>query len=127
MRYEIRKEADHTRIDVAGEYEPSSAIKILKAGIEAALAQGFHKLLVDARQLTGNPKTLQRFELGESVARFYHDTRGPDFIRVALVGHEPLIDKERFGQVVANNRGLPVKVTTDFEEALRFLELADPR
>lgn len=53
--------------------------------------------------------------------------RGPDFLRVALVGSEPLIDPERFGAVVANNRGLPVKATTDFEEALRFLGLDGPR
>jgi hypothetical protein len=127
MRYEIRKEADHTRIDVAGEYEAGAATRILEAGIEAALAQGNRRLLVDARQLTGNPRTMQRFELGESLARYYHEKRGKDFIRLAIVGNVPLIDPERFGEIVANNRGLPIKVTTDIEEALRFLELADPR
>jgi hypothetical protein len=127
MRYEIRQEADHTRIDVAGEYEASEAIRILETGIEAALAQGNRRLLVDARQLKGNPRTMQRFELGESIARYYHEKRGTDFIRLALVGNLPLVDPERFGEIVANNRGLPLKVTTDFEEALRFLELAGPR
>lgn len=124
LRYEIREEPGHTRLDVAGEYEAGAAIKILQAGIEAALAQGHKKLLVDARQVRGNPKTMQRFELGESIARFYHDKRGPDFLRAAIVANEPVVDPERFGQLVANNRGLPLKVTTDFDEALRFLDLA---
>jgi len=127
MRYEIRQEPGHTRVNVSGEYEPATAIAILQAGIEAALAHGFHKLLVDARQLTGNPKTMQRFEFSESIARFYHEKRGPDFLRLALVGNEPLIDPERFGAVVANNRGLPAKATTSMDEALKFLDLEGPR
>ena len=127
MRYEIRQEIGHTRLNVSGEYEPDTTITVFKAAIEAALAQGNHKLLIDLRQLTGNPKTMQRFEMGETISRFYHDKRGPDFLRVAAVGNEPLVDPERFAAVVANNRGLPVKVTTDFEEALRFLDLAGPR
>jgi len=127
MRYEVRQEIGHTRVNVSGEYEPDTTITVFKAAIEAAFAQGSHKLLVDVRQLTGNPKTMQRFELGETVSRFYHDKRGPDFLRVVVVGNEPLIDPERFAAVVANNRGLPAKATTSMEEALKFLELAGPR
>jgi hypothetical protein len=44
---------------------------------------------------------------------------------VAIVGVEPLVDRDRFGQTVAQNRGLPVKITTRLEEALSWLDIAD--
>jgi hypothetical protein len=72
---------------------------------------------------------VQRFDLADSISRFYHQTRvqspGGPLIRMAIVGSEPLIDRERFGEIVARNRGVPLKVTTDLDEALRWLELDD--
>jgi len=90
IRYEVKKAADHTRVDAAGEFD-----------------------VADARQV-----------LAESVTHFYHQERGAVVIRVAIVGVEPLVDRDRFGQTVAQNRGLPVKITTRMEEALSWLEIA---
>lgn len=124
IRYEVKKAADHTRVDAAGEFDVADARQVLAAAIEAALSHQHRKILVDCRQVTGAPNTLQRFELAESVTRFYHQERGAVVIRVAIVGVEPLVDPDRFGQTVAQNRGLPVKITTRMEEALSWLEIA---
>jgi len=45
-------------------------------------------------------------------------------IRVALVGNEPLIHPERFGEIVARNRGADARAFTDEAEALRWLGVA---
>ena len=38
-------------------------------------------------------------------------------------GNEPLIDHSRFGERVAKYCGVPGKATTDFDDALNWLEL----
>ena len=124
IRYEVKKAADHTRVDAAGEFDVADARQVLAAAIEAALRHQHRKILVDCRQVTGTPSTLQRFEWAESVTRFYHRERSGVVIRMAIVGVEPLIDRDRFGQSIAQNRGLPVKITTKLEEALSWLEIA---
>lgn len=126
MRFEIRKEADHTVVEAAGTYDDAGAREAIETAISTALAAGHRKLLVDARQVTGKPRTMQRFDLGQALARYYHEQRGGKVLRIAIIGHEPLIDPERFGEVVANNRGLPLRSTTDLGEALRFLEIEPP-
>jgi hypothetical protein len=42
-------------------------------------------------------------------------------IRVALLGHEPLIHPERFGEIVAARRGAVIRTFTDEDGALRWL------
>jgi hypothetical protein len=42
-------------------------------------------------------------------------------IAIAFYGIEPIIDPDRFGEIVARNRGLNVIVTTETEEATQFL------
>jgi len=41
--------------------------------------------------------------------------------RFAYVLSEAVIDPERFGETVARNRGMPVKVFTDLDAALSWL------
>jgi hypothetical protein len=124
VRHSVRAERDHTRVDVAGEFEATEAREVLRTALALALQNGHSKLLVDARQVTGNPRTMERFDLGENLARYYHETRGDRLVRIALVGKEPLVDPQKFGVLVAANRGVPVMVTTDIEEALRWLEVS---
>jgi hypothetical protein len=43
--------------------------------------------------------------------------------RFAVVGQEPLIDEERFGETVAVNRGINAKAATSLDEAISWLNL----
>jgi hypothetical protein len=47
-------------------------------------------------------------------------------VRLAVLGNEPIIDPNRFGEIVATNRGANVKVFTDDPMALEWL-LARPK
>ncbi|MEJ2722954.1 MAG: hypothetical protein P8181_17730, partial [bacterium] len=95
---------------------------------EALVDHGVRKVLVDCRELTGDPTTLERFLHATFAVRemdrfsslgLFHGTR------FAYVGVEPVVDKHRFGQKVATNRGLNVKVTLSTHDALQWLDI-DP-
>jgi hypothetical protein len=42
-------------------------------------------------------------------------------IRLAVLGHEPYVHPQRFGEIVAANRGAIARVFTDEAEALKWL------
>jgi hypothetical protein len=121
LQYEIRQAADHTWVDVVGEFDLVESKQMLAAVIDAAVAHNQNKVLLDCREVKGTPSTFERLELADSVARLYHQERCGAILRFAIVGVEPMVDPDRFGQTVAQNRGLPIRITTDMQEALAWL------
>ena len=78
-------------------------------------------LLVDVRGVAGRvPTILDRFEFGTRIAPKHYLEFDPR-IRLAVLGHEPMIHPERFGELVARNRGADARVFTDEAEALGWL------
>ena len=78
------------------------------------------KVLVDGRQLVGNPEPLERFYYGKYVAETVMQTvnrTGIDVPRFAYVLHEPVLDPKRFGETVAVNRGMRIKAFDDIKKA----------
>lgn len=74
------------------------------------------KLLIDLRDMTGEPKFMDRFRLGITAVRVF---RG--LSKVALVYKK--VESNRFAETVAVNRGLSTRITHDMEEAKRWLEV----
>jgi len=73
-------------------------------------------ILIDVRELTGaRPDGMELYDLGVLASR---DIIG---VPVAFVGSESFIDPRRFGESVARNRGLNLRVFTDMDEALKWL------
>jgi hypothetical protein len=119
---EFRSEAraDHVRAWMSGRYSHAAVLPLCERCFEAAAAAGRDALLVDARGITGRePTMVERYEWAVRIAELQarHEPR----IRVALLGHEPLIHPERFGEIVASNRGAVVRAFTDEAEALEWL------
>lgn len=114
-------------------FEPTSEWLLVRARGEYDIAwlKGFYRLiaataqsavpparavLVDARELTGGPLSdMDRYDLGVLVARELVSTPA------ALVGSLPFVDRRRFGESVARNRGANVRVFTDLDEAVAWL------
>lgn len=126
MNLDIAREEDILRVRVTGEFKLADANDCLVTVFEAIAQHKLAKVLVDCRQLMGEPTTLERFfhatfavhEMDRfSTAGVYRGTR------FAYVGHEPLIDRRRFGETVVTNRGLIVKVSLSEQEALQWLEM----
>ena len=78
-------------------------------------------VLIDIQQIEGDlPSFIERFTHGVEVAKMQwkHDS----IILIAIVGKEPFIDPERFGENVALNRGARGKVFTDTGEAVAWID-----
>jgi RimJ/RimL family protein N-acetyltransferase len=84
-----------------------------------AVGSGVRHLLVDTTRLVSTTPgtTFERLRLGESGAA----GAAASGIRIAFIGSEPFLDPERFGETVAVNRGLNVRVFTDEVAALTWL------
>lgn len=84
-----------------------------------AVGTGVRHLLADLTRAesTTPGSTMERHRLGEAGAA----TGAASGIKIALIGREPFIDAERFGETVAVNRGLNVRVFADEPAGLDWL------
>jgi hypothetical protein len=116
----IRVHADYLEVGCEGLYSRAETLRVGEEAYAAAARANRGAILVDARAITGRiPTILDRFEMGVRIARHYLET--DPRIRLAVVGHEPMIHPERFGELVARNRGADARVFTDGTEALDWL------
>ena len=78
------------------------------------------RVLVDVRGINGRvPTILDRFEFGVHIARNYLRVRRRGSASPCS-GHEPMIHPERFGELVARNRGADARVFTDEARGARL-------
>lgn len=116
------------RVKVAGAFSlPGAETNFLEILAAVASEQCF-KVLVDGRQVEGDPTTIQRFLYGsfaaESVASHIRNGRVTQTPQFAYVLQEPVLDPERFGETVALNRSLWVKVFENIDDARAWLSSA---
>lgn len=82
------------------------------------------KVLFDGSELVGEPTTMERFYYGEfaafEVSKLVH-LNGGDVPRFAYVLKPPVLDRQRFGETVAVNRGMIVRTFESREDALTWL------
>lgn len=121
IKYEITILPTHILVTGEGTYELAEVLRAIEAGFKAASAHKQTRILLDARKVKGNLSLMQRYEFGEAVAQLYGRRPEGSFYRIALVGNEPLLDPEHFGEVVAVNRAVPYKATMAMQEALDWL------
>ena len=80
---------------------------------------GATRVLVDCLQMGGSPTMLERYALAEFLARAMVELK--TFPRMAFLGKEPLVDPDRFGELVARNRGVRMRAVEQMEDALKWL------
>jgi hypothetical protein len=120
LRTTLRVHPDYLEIGCAGLYSRPEALRLGEMAYREAALAGRECLLIDVRQVTGRvPGIFDRFELGTRIARHYRDSEPR--VRLALLGHEPMIHPERFGELVARNRGADARVFTDQDAALAWI------
>ena len=120
LRLEAKTHADHVRLVCTGTYALADAIALYAEAFEITARAGRDAVLIDVRQITGRePGLTDRYDQAVAVAEF-QAARLPR-IRVAILGHEPMVHPERFGEIVAQNRGAQVRVFTDESAALAWL------
>ena len=122
IKFDITAQADFILVTTEGEYDFAEARHIIRLAFIAAAEHGSQKIMIDCRKLTGGLTAVQRFDLGEWLAEFYFQRPKVTLTPIAVVGNVPFIDPGRFGETVAVNRLVPLKVSTDWDEALSWLQ-----
>ena len=108
---------------LSGEFELGLAEHQFIELLDDAVASGATKVLIDGREMTGNPTGFERFLYSTFTAYaaldvlFRHNLR----LKFAYVIHEPLRDPQRFGETLALNAGMDVKTFEEMNEALEWL------
>ena len=86
-----------------------------EAASKACRVKKLKKLLVDLLRLDANLSTLERYELAS------HAVRVSAGLRVALLVIPTFLDPNKFGLMVAQNRGLVVDAFTERQKAVDWL------
>ncbi|HKP74637.1 MAG TPA: hypothetical protein VJT67_03805 [Longimicrobiaceae bacterium] len=124
----IRFEGPLVYVSLNGEMNGRLAEQTYRQILRECVAGGRSRMLLDCRGLTGELSTTDRYALGKLVAEENAAVAAGagEHVRVALVGRHPFVDRDRFGETVARNRGAAVRVTYDLPSAYRFLGLDPP-
>jgi len=112
-------EGVHVTYRPIGSITFDEAVARVRSAITLACSTKAKDLLVDTTTWTGfsAPDTFQRFLAAVAWAE-----EAGGRLRLAMVAREEMIDRERFGVMVAKNRGLVSNIFTSEEEARAWLQ-----
>ncbi len=119
IQFEVDVRPDYVCLSCTGVFCIEDFLHVFDKGFSIAADKKLSAILVDIRGLKGCMATMQRFNIGEAVPKIQR--KYPPVIGIAIVGDEPMVDPERFGETVAVNRGAAGKVFTDIDEARTWL------
>ena len=126
VSFKSETRASYVRVEMSGNYSHAEVLPLCERCFQVAAEAGRDALLVDARGITGREPTMaERYDWAVRIAELQalYEPR----IRVALVGNEPLIHPERFGEIVATRHGAVARTFTDDALALDWLLGGDRR
>jgi hypothetical protein len=112
MQQNMHFESGLLIVDASGEFSLEAAKQAFLELLEAVVKYKAQKILLDGRNVRGNPRDIERFYYGEFAATETRNIYIEHNIvpRFAYVLHEPLRDPTRYGETVAVNRGMIIKV-----------------
>lgn len=105
----------------SGTFELKSNKELMVDILMECINHKLTKLLFDIRGLKGNMSTYERYNLATYFTGLTRQHPETSKIQIAVVGNTPLIDPNRFGETVAKNHGLNIKVSTEMNEVLEWL------
>jgi hypothetical protein len=123
IEIEIKTETGYVCISCKGLYSLREAERVYKTAIDSALKLHSTRVLVEVFGVTGHVTTLDRYELSVFLAEYINMYAQDRIARFAVAGHEPPLDKNRFGMFVARNLGINVFVTTKLGEAIEWISM----
>jgi hypothetical protein len=120
LTYTVQELPTHLLLAGEGSYSFEEMQRVYAEAFALAARAGRDALIVDLRAMAGPVPTMSdRYEHGVHVADL--QARHKPRIRLAVLGYEPYIHPQRFGEIVAANRGAVARVFTDEAEALKWL------
>ena len=120
IRFVTREYPEFLELVCEGIYAETDAREVFEQAFALAANARRTAALIDARGVAGRPPTLmQRYNHAICVTELYF--RHLPRINLAILGHEPMVHAQRFGEIVAANRGTQARVFTDESSALNWL------
>lgn len=124
MTIDIRPVPTHLHVTVKGEYtldEIKAALVRIRQGVEDYQCT---KVLIDCRELVGDPSLRERFEivafvLQQRINAILHGTRIN--VPTAIIGKRPLLHPGRYGIRLLAERNLRLMICEDMADALAWL------
>lgn len=116
MEYRLVENTDqYIHFKITGEYSLGIGKEILGKLVDLCRESKNNKLMVDIREKDGEIPQMDRFFLGEHIAKINFGTS----IKLAVIGKKEQINK--FSEIVAQNRGTQLKIFSDVKEARKWL------
>jgi hypothetical protein len=117
---EIDQGAGFVTARLSGVRRPDSLLTAAAEITTSCRERGVFRLLIDVRTMTGKLDTLETFDVaGRGIP---NRTEARRLVRSAILDRTENIERIRFFETVAVNRGLRVKVFDDEAEAVRWLQ-----
>ena len=111
-----QNKGEYLYAEISGVYSLEMFISAIHEVAEHCKSENLKKVLIDLRNVDGNPSILDRYLFGIEIA----NTWGP-ILKVAAVGNTEVINQ--MAENTAVNRGANLWATPDMELALTWLEI----
>ncbi|MHC4618605.1 MAG: hypothetical protein ACYTEQ_12735 [Planctomycetota bacterium] len=115
----IRHELDYLYVEFYGPYNLQDALKFKDQILSICRNQGLKRVLCDTRNMEGNIPVLDRFTFGKALA-----DSAPHGLKLALLGSSMQVLPDKFLENVAVTRGVNIRLSTDINELLEWLQVA---
>jgi len=120
ISFVIKVHDGFVELECTGTYTHDAALMLYGQANEAAVRENRAAVLVDVRQVTGDPPTLMDFfEHGVHVAKLSSGSSGR--VRFAHLADEKMVHPQRFGEVVARSHGAVLQVFLDRDQAIAWI------
>lgn len=117
IEYTIENTENYLKVVARGiDDNLSEVLGYSQAVVEAAIKHNSKKILCDEQNLIYNVSVIDTYELAEFASKYAHK-----LVKIAIVCNIDCIGDGKFYETVASNRGLKVRVTCNFEEAVKWL------
>jgi hypothetical protein len=116
-RLEYHRDGDWLEVRCAGEGNAAWLMGLFREVGEHVSREPAAAVVIDLRGVTAlSMTTTERYRVGEVVALHWPG------VPAAVVANAPLVDPERFAEMVARNRGVDGRVFTNMDEARAWLK-----
>ena len=123
LRAHIDPRNEYLHVEVSRDFDLSAAKDLTRHVYGVARRHDLSRIFVDRRVMKDPTVDLEQFQFAQFLAK----EQGTSTFRIVLLKEVGLIGLDRFFENVAVNRGANLKVTTDLEEAFKWLEIKSPK
>ena len=118
ITYQMERQDSVLRVIAKGKDDNMNEVSAYStAVIEAAIQYNSKKILCDERELEYSISVIDTFNLAQAASKY-----AINLSRIAIICDQRYLADGKFYETVATNRGLIVLVTSDYKEALKWLE-----